>query len=39
MGTAKAMEMGEIEGAMSGLSIVTAGIMTAVLANFFAMMY
>lgn len=39
MGTAKAMEMGEVEGAMSGLSIVVAGIMTAVLANFAAMLY
>ncbi len=38
MGTAKAMELGEVEGAMSSLSIVVAGIMTvisvAVFANF-----
>ena len=33
MGTAKAMEMGEIEGAMSSLSIAVAGLMT-VLASF-----
>ena len=32
MGTSKAMEMGEIEGAMSGLAIAVAGIMTALLA-------
>lgn len=31
IGTARAMEMGRIEGAMSSLSIVTAGIMTVVL--------
>ncbi len=36
MGTAKAMEMGEIEGAMSSLSIVVAGILTVVGANIFA---
>lgn len=32
IGTSKAIEMGEIEGAMSGLAIAVAGIMTAVLA-------
>ena len=32
MGTSKAMEMGEIEGAMSGIAIGVAGIMTAILA-------
>ena len=32
IGTAKAFEMGEIEGAMSSLSIAAAGILTAVLA-------
>jgi len=37
IGTAKAMEMGEVEGAMSSLSIVTAGIITVILANVFAM--
>lgn len=36
MGTAKAMEIGEIEGAMSSLSIVVAGIMTVVSVPFFA---
>lgn len=36
MGTAKAMEMGEVEGAMSSLSIVVAGIMTVVTVSIFA---
>ncbi len=36
MGTTKAIEMGEIEGAMSSLSIVIAGIFTLVGANIFA---
>jgi putative effector of murein hydrolase len=36
MGTAKAMEMGEIEGAMSSLSIVVAGCMTVVGAIIFS---
>lgn len=31
VGTAKALEMGEVEGAMSGLAIAVAGIMTALL--------
>ena len=35
IGTTKAMEMGEIEGAMSSLSIVVAGMMTVLLAPFF----
>lgn len=39
MGTSKAIEMGQIEGAMSSLSIVVAGLMTVVLASVFAMMY
>ena len=39
VGTARAMEMGEIQGAMSGLSIVVAGLMTVVLANLFAGFY
>ena len=30
-GTAKAIEMGEIEGALSGLSIAIAGIITAIV--------
>ena len=33
-GTAKAMEMGAIEGAMSSLAIVISGLMTAVVAPF-----
>ena len=37
VGTSKAMEMGEVEGAMSSLSIVTAGIITVILANVYAM--
>lgn len=36
IGTAKAMEMGEIEGAMSSLAIAVSGIMTIVLVSFFA---
>lgn len=36
IGTAKAMEMGEIEGAMSSLSIVVSGILTVVMASVFA---
>lgn len=39
IGTAKAMELGEVEGAMSSLSIVVAGLMTIVAASFFAMIY
>lgn len=35
VGTAKAMEMGEVEGAMSSLSIAVAGLMTVVGASFF----
>lgn len=36
LGTTKAMEWGEIEGAMSSLSIVVAGIMTVVSVSIFA---
>ncbi len=36
IGTAKAMEMGDIEGAMSSLSIAICGILTVVLASVFA---
>ncbi len=39
IGTSKAMEMGEVEGAMSSLSIVVAGIITVIGANIFAMFY
>lgn len=38
-GTAKALEMGEIEGAMSSLSIAVSGLVTVVLANIFARLY
>lgn len=38
IGTSKAMEVGEVEGAMSSLAIVVAGIITVVGANFFAML-
>ena len=36
IGTAHALELGEIEGAMSGLTIVVAGIMTVILAPLFS---
>ncbi|MDE6203729.1 MAG: LrgB family protein, partial [Lachnospiraceae bacterium] len=36
IGTAKAMEMGAVEGAMSSLSIVVSGILTVIGANIFA---
>ncbi len=36
VGTAKAIEMGEVEGAMSGLSIAVAGLLTVVGASIFA---
>lgn len=36
MGTSKALEMGEVEGAMGSLSIVTAGILTVIGASVFA---
>ena len=39
IGTTKAMEMGEIEGAMSSLSIVVAGLLTVVLASIFTIFY
>lgn len=39
VGTAKAMEMGEVEGAMSSLSIAVAGILTVVGASVFAQLY
>lgn len=35
MGTAKALEMGEIQGAMSGLSIAVCGVLTVVILPFF----
>ena len=39
IGTSKAMEIGEIEGAMSSLSIVVSGILTVILANVFVGLY
>lgn len=39
MGTTRAMEMGEVEGAMSSLSIVVAGIVTVAGASVFAMFW
>ena len=36
MGTSKAMEMGETEGAMSGLAIVVSGILTVAVVPFFS---
>lgn len=38
IGTSKALEMGEVEGTMSGLSIAAAGILTAILRPVFAML-
>lgn len=38
IGTTRAMEMGDTEGAMSGLSIAVAGIITVVFASVFAML-
>lgn len=38
LGTAKALELGEVQGAMSSLSIVVAGLLTVVGASFFAML-
>lgn len=39
VGTAKAMEMGEVEGAMSSLAIVVAGLLTVIGASVIAGMY
>lgn len=39
VGTAKAMEMGPVEGAMSSLSIVVSGILTVAAASIFANIY
>ena len=36
IGTAKAMEIGEIEGAMSSLAIAVSGILTVILSSVFA---
>lgn len=39
MGTAKAMELGEVEGAMSSLSIAVSGLLTVVVSLLFAQIY
>jgi putative effector of murein hydrolase len=39
IGTARALEMGEVEGAMSSLSIAVAGLMTVAAASVFAALY
>lgn len=39
IGTAKAMELGQVEGAMSGLSIAVAGILTVFASVVFGMLY
>lgn len=39
LGTSKALQIGEVEGAMSSLAIVVAGVMTVVLAPIFAKFY
>ena len=39
MGTSKAMELGEIEGAMSSLSIAVSGLLTVVVSLIFAQIY
>lgn len=39
IGTTRAMELGEVEGAMSSLSIVVSGILTVVGASLFAMLW
>ena len=39
IGTAKAMEIGEVEGAMGGLAIVISGLFTVIGAAFFAMLW
>ena len=36
IGTAKAMELGEVEGAMSSLAIAVAGLLTVIAASAFA---
>ena len=39
LGTAKALELGELEGAMSSISVVVSGIITVLAASFFAGLY
>ena len=38
IGTARALQMGEIPGAMSSLSVAVAGLLTVLFASFFAML-
>ena len=38
IGTAKALELGEVQGAMSSLSIAVAGLLTVICASFFAVL-
>ena len=39
IGTARALQMGEVQGAMSSLSVAVAGLLTVLLASFFTMLY
>jgi putative effector of murein hydrolase len=39
LGTSKALEIGELEGAMSSLSVVVSGLFTVVVASFFAQLH
>ena len=39
VGTSKALEIGEIDGALSGLAIVVTGILTVALSPLFALFY
>lgn len=39
IGTSRAMELGEIQGAMGSLSIVVSGVLTVIFANIFACIY
>lgn len=39
IGTAKAIEMGDIEGAMSGLSVAVSGVLSVIFINIFALIY
>lgn len=39
VGTAKALELGETEGAMAGLSIAVSGLITVILMNFFVLAF
>lgn len=39
IGTSKALEFGEVQGAMSSLSIVVSGIITVIMAPFFSLFY